>query len=345
MTSLHLAINILSTLLLGASNFCMQVLCAPTREEIDAAHTRRNWLSIGVPSLKNLFHIDRKKSALWLVLGLSLVPLHLPWNSAVVNTLSSNDYVFNAATEDFLRGAPWNTTSNLTQYPEVAQSLLEKFKDNSLVFMSVTDCIKAYELEFNSEYGNLILVYDTQAGNNSLRLQGLKSGNGLGARYRVAGRSMCSGGIVCDPGNPARDNEGSVKYCLAEETNHPCRLGISPPILITVLICDAVKFICFVLTLCVGGSMHPLVTNGDAIESFLLRPDTSLKDRCLVSKVDVEKSKYFWSKQPLPLRWRSNRLRWAAGATKSCWLLTFIPVWIALWLESRPAYTDSHTVL
>jgi len=39
-TYIHLAINILSTLLLDASNVCMQILCAFTREEIDKAHAR-----------------------------------------------------------------------------------------------------------------------------------------------------------------------------------------------------------------------------------------------------------------------------------------------------------------
>lgn len=36
----HLFINILSTLLLGASNYSIQVLCAPTREDVDDAHSR-----------------------------------------------------------------------------------------------------------------------------------------------------------------------------------------------------------------------------------------------------------------------------------------------------------------
>src|SRR6266536_2765421 len=45
---LHLGINILSSLLLGASNYCMQCLTSPTREAIDNAHGRKKWLSIGV---------------------------------------------------------------------------------------------------------------------------------------------------------------------------------------------------------------------------------------------------------------------------------------------------------
>ena len=136
-----------------------------------------------------------------------------------------------------------------------------------------------------------------------------------------------------------------MQYCLAEKTDHSCHLGISPQILITVLVCNAVKTICFILTLCVGGSMYPLVNNGDAAESFLLRPDTSLKGRCLVSKVDVEKNKHLWSKQPLPLQWRSNRWRWAAGATKGFWLAAFILYGLLPGLAVGLSFADSLIAL
>ena len=56
-TWVHLFVNVLSTLLLGASNYCMQILSAPTRDELIRAHGRRTWLHIGVPSLRNLRHI------------------------------------------------------------------------------------------------------------------------------------------------------------------------------------------------------------------------------------------------------------------------------------------------
>ena len=53
-TFIHLGINILSTLLLGFSNFDAQLLAAPTRSEVDAAHAKDDWLDIEVPSLRNL---------------------------------------------------------------------------------------------------------------------------------------------------------------------------------------------------------------------------------------------------------------------------------------------------
>ena len=73
----HILINALSTILLSSSNYCMQCLSAPTRKEIDTAHARGEWLEIGVPSLKNLRRIDRKRAFLWLLIGLSSIPLHL----------------------------------------------------------------------------------------------------------------------------------------------------------------------------------------------------------------------------------------------------------------------------
>lgn len=75
-TGLHVVINVLSTLLLGASNLCMQLLVAPTRREIDKAHKRYVWLDIGVPSVRNLRYISRERLVVCVILGISSVPLH-----------------------------------------------------------------------------------------------------------------------------------------------------------------------------------------------------------------------------------------------------------------------------
>lgn len=74
--SLHIAINLLSSLLLGASNLCMQLLSVPTRAEIDKAHARKKWLDIGIPSLRNLNHIAKKRQIIWILLALGSFPLH-----------------------------------------------------------------------------------------------------------------------------------------------------------------------------------------------------------------------------------------------------------------------------
>jgi hypothetical protein len=76
-SGLHILINVLSTILLSGSNYCMQCLSAPTRAEVDRAHKVQRWLDIGIPSFRNLRHIKRRRLVLWLLLGTSSLPIHL----------------------------------------------------------------------------------------------------------------------------------------------------------------------------------------------------------------------------------------------------------------------------
>lgn len=73
---IHIIINILGTLLLSASNITLQLIAAPTREEVDRAHSRGIWLDIGVPSLRNLRNISRMNLWIWCCLAVSSLPIH-----------------------------------------------------------------------------------------------------------------------------------------------------------------------------------------------------------------------------------------------------------------------------
>lgn len=73
----HLLINILSSLLLTASNNCMQCLTAPTRKDAGRAHAIGKTLEVGVHSLRNLRFIPAHHLLLWALLGLTSVPIHL----------------------------------------------------------------------------------------------------------------------------------------------------------------------------------------------------------------------------------------------------------------------------
>jgi hypothetical protein len=74
---IHLLINLLGTGMLSASNYCMQLQAAPTRENLNKAHRNGRWLDIGVPSLRNLRHLDMRRRITWCILALSSVPIHL----------------------------------------------------------------------------------------------------------------------------------------------------------------------------------------------------------------------------------------------------------------------------
>jgi hypothetical protein len=92
-TAAHIVINILSSMLLGASNLCMQLLSAPTRAEVDRAHQKRTWLDIGIPNLRNLNHIARQRKYVWIVLAWASLPIHVFYNSAVYSMTPQNTYL------------------------------------------------------------------------------------------------------------------------------------------------------------------------------------------------------------------------------------------------------------
>lgn len=75
-TWLQLVVNVLSSILLAASNYCMQCLGSPTRAEVDTAHAKGKMLDIGIPSIQNLGVIGRERGVLWAALAISALPLH-----------------------------------------------------------------------------------------------------------------------------------------------------------------------------------------------------------------------------------------------------------------------------
>lgn len=88
--AMHLLINLLASLLLAASNYCLQILNSPLREELDAAHESKKSMCVGIPNIRNLWQISWTRRVLWPVLALSSSPVHLLWNSTIVQTPSAN---------------------------------------------------------------------------------------------------------------------------------------------------------------------------------------------------------------------------------------------------------------
>ncbi|KAJ7934369.1 hypothetical protein B0H13DRAFT_1591673 [Mycena leptocephala] len=114
-TALHVLLNVLSTLLLGAGSYCMQLLASPTRREADDAHTRGAALDIGVPSIKNLRHIDWRRVLGWSVIAVTATPLNLFWNSTIFTSLPVVSIPRAVATSDFREaGDDWSEIDPLS---------------------------------------------------------------------------------------------------------------------------------------------------------------------------------------------------------------------------------------
>ncbi|KAI1636537.1 hypothetical protein F4809DRAFT_650433 [Biscogniauxia mediterranea] len=75
-----------------------------------------------------------------------------------------------------------------------------------------------------------------------------------------------------------------LKYCLVEEIDPICKVGLSNELLLAVLICVGIKTaLCVTVTIVLGGE-DPLVVPGDAIVSFMTQPDARTVGRCTLDR-------------------------------------------------------------
>ena len=336
---IHFLINILSTMLLGASNYTMQCLSAPTRSEVDNAHSQGVWLDIGVPNVRNLRRIAWTRIALWWLLAVSSIPLHLLYNSAVFSTLCVREYGVVAVTAEFLDGAPFNSSEPTYDVIDDTMPIYENYQSNKTSFgrLENKECVKTYSTPALSAYADLLLMTNYSNATNSYLM------SETGVCPTILGRSNdCSSNWMCSipmenycnmsdlnkhPQSwsmgviPAYEsNEDipvSIDYCLAQKVEEHCKLQFSLAIMLIVILCNLVK------TICIGmiawkRDWRPLVTLGDALASFLDRPDLTTEGNCLVERARFE-SQEVWSRAPS--RWEKRPSRWHRTASRRRWLL------------------------
>ena len=287
---LHLLINALSTLLLGASNYSMQCLSAPTRQDLDAVHHRNKWMDIGVPSVRNILRISWPRRLLWCLLVMSSVPLHLIYNSVIFASTSISEWNAFGVTSDFLTGAPFNVSGVLGDYREAEgfELRVERLQNStSLIRLENDACLAAYNKTIISSWGDVLVISTRSSSNNSLLWAvgppwGPETGD-LGFCTSFAhenyGECLRNGSpspntwTEEDPLNP--NVRGKVFYCMAEKALQHCRIRLSVSFMIAVIVCNGIKVICmgFIVWKL---DPHPLVTIGDAIASFLDSPGECL---------------------------------------------------------------------
>ncbi|GAB7366491.1 hypothetical protein MBLNU230_g8284t1 [Neophaeotheca triangularis] len=308
---LHLVINVLGSMMLGASNYTMQCLTAPTREEADKAHREGRWLDIGVASIRNLFRIKWPKTALWFVLGLTSVPIHLLYNSAVFKRTTTDAYAITTVHEDFfLQRHP---LGNWTLFDYGTNRFLDEFHpdatrqvsaqdvriirsmftendayDNSSVVENLTaphDCISRYHNRFLSGRSHVLAVTKEKGDIAEQTVFGYEE-------PQTGYDWICiddSNAYACDPSEilsssePWTVHEKKIDYCLSRLVDGSCKLQFSETIFVVVIVCNAAKVVAMLTALWVGKT-PALVTLGDAVASYLERPDKLTVGHCTFSK-------------------------------------------------------------
>ena len=165
-------------MLLCGSNYVMQVLAAPNREEVDRAHAQRRWLHIGVPNLRNLRYIRRERVIIYMFLFLSSVPLHLLFNSVVFTQLQANEYFVLPTMVAWIQGREYNfdnfdnftdieSLRNKTWIRDFEPYRIEiddtvKLSNGTTVpmyqNMTAAECFSKYGSHYVSDVGNIYLI-------------------------------------------------------------------------------------------------------------------------------------------------------------------------------------------
>ncbi|KAK3349773.1 hypothetical protein B0T25DRAFT_633098 [Lasiosphaeria hispida] len=164
----HALVNILSTMMLWASNLAMQLVAAPTREAVDMAHERGQWLDIGILSLRNMLATPKPDIAVWMLLATSSLPVHFLYNSVIFNTLHANAWRYYSVREDFFTPPHANCSESPVPSREffeprdwdVASDLLQDYHDRRDVYknVSILDCLKRFDNPFDYR-PNVFLVH------------------------------------------------------------------------------------------------------------------------------------------------------------------------------------------
>ncbi|KAK0616066.1 hypothetical protein B0T17DRAFT_496885 [Bombardia bombarda] len=88
---LHAVANVFGVVLIAGANYVFQVLSSPTRKEVAAAHQKKTWLDIGVPSVRNLAHIEKIRTLLAIVILVSAVVVQVLYNAVIFISTNITD--------------------------------------------------------------------------------------------------------------------------------------------------------------------------------------------------------------------------------------------------------------
>ncbi|KAF2489259.1 hypothetical protein BU16DRAFT_567439 [Lophium mytilinum] len=358
-TLMHIMVNVLGTVLLSGSNFVMQVLSAPTRSEVDAAHARSIWLDIGIPSTRNLKYISKERVLLWSCLAFSSLPLHLFYNSAIFSSVAVSAYPVILVDESFLGNASLNN-SRLHGLFEVAdwdsdEGKYERALVHDMQVYAVADkldrldnkaCIDAWTKGYQTVYSSLLLVSKNSSVSDGDDPVLEMDWDYPMTRHLFKGWEYDPFQWICQADRPesvddyqvatpcmgkelnrVTDNPSEwvvwryeVSHCLSKSAPRHCKICISLPLMLVVIAMNVVK-----AAIMIGVARRtrngPLLTIGDAISTYLEDSDPYTKGLSASGK------SYFvnHSKQEHP--WHTSayqltlkRQRWFTAVSRKRWI-------------------------
>lgn len=125
----------------------------------------------------------------------------------------------------------------------------------------------------------------------------------------------------------------TVDHCLSERVEEQCSFNGNVEILIAVIVCNVIKLACMLIVGFAMGGRPSLITIGDAISSFLQRPDPATEGCCLLGRKDfdtLQKARTDTENRPTQLRALADTSKsatrhtrkWGHAASHTRWVFT-----------------------
>ncbi|RPA95523.1 hypothetical protein L873DRAFT_1845965 [Choiromyces venosus 120613-1] len=323
---------VVSVGMLTAVSYTAQIICAPTRNEVDKLHAAHEYADIGLLSRRNLRNLSLRRK-----------------------THVAMDYTAAVVTESFLHSDPGfdNVRHSYDPWPAQTQHSISSpmvmtsdvyriFSERKGVWevLSPDQCISAYVDDYRTKYRHLLAVtrdQDASGGSGGMLELGVmkqwqfESGNIWMCRVTERERPYYAEDWGCNPRRLSGSDwrlgrrEYKVDHCLAErlpaDREPQCKIGAHRPIFLVasagVMLLAAIIWETLFLSVAKESRMGPLLlTPGDAIESFLETQDETTEGMSTFSKLDFE----YWDSLPAPSSprvWLHDDEPWRAYAAVS----------------------------
>jgi hypothetical protein len=276
--------------------------------------------------------------------------MYYSYNAILFITYSSNSYnvivaqqSFTTATNPTIQLSQDPTEAKILddQYTPLIQYMQEQSKKGQLERFSAADCIDKFAVPLQSAHGNVVVIANlTQSTGNALvdlvqasadprvdidvfdvyhAMIPTEDASGSGEQYSwiCDERSTTSDSCLYDIDNIKGNTKNwtiagnaTVDHCLAEKTEEHCKLQVSLSMsLICFLTITFKVVVMFAVAIFVNET--PLMTTGDAIESFMKDPDPYTQGMCMASKKMIEMHPQSWPKAPIFVHLK--KYRWGHG--------------------------------
>lgn len=255
------------------------------------------------------------------------------YNSIVFTTISANEYSV------YIVNEPWLSSDDLVPYDsvqsDVETGVWDAYQAGMLELLSPPECIDAYARSFVSARSHLIVVssppngtaedaeiFDVGSG-GGIHITGAMAATNLDPYPWICGYDYSSDefckvdrlGIRQDP-STWRLAGRSVDYCLSMPTEEHCKLRLNATIAMLVTALNLLKAV-LIFYVCFRLNDQPLLNIGDAISSFMKRPDIGTEGSCLLTREDAARNANNKYQQAWGSRvFRRRRRHWFAAVSR-----------------------------